>query len=97
MKYDMKVTITDPNTLGGMVSELVFDLTCNFVYDETQYGNGYYVSIQGKDFYRQVIDLRYDKSFDRDNKEKWLMDWAKSYWSGKDGAWVVKSLIIAKI
>lgn len=97
MKYGMKVSITDPNTLEGMVSELFFDLTCNFVYDDTQYGNGHYVSINGKEFYQQVIDLRYDTSFDRDNKEKWLEKWARNYWSGKDGAWAIKTLEIVKL
>jgi hypothetical protein len=92
----MEVKITDPNTPEGMISELYFNLECIFSYDENQYGNGHYVVIQGKDFYRQVIDLRYDKSFDRENKEKWLMEWAKNYWSGKDGAWAVKSLMISK-
>ena len=97
MKYNMSVRITDPNTSEGMVSELYFNLECIFTYDEDQYGNGHYVSIQGKGFYRQVIDLRYDKSFDRDNKAEWLETWAKNYWSGKNGAWVIKSLEIAKI
>ena len=97
MTYNMKVTITDPNTPAGMFSELFFDLRCAFVYDEDTYGNGHYVSIGGKEFYKQVIDLRYDTSFDRDNKMKWLTDWAYSYWSGKDGAWTIKSLEISKV
>ena len=92
----MKVKITDPDTEKGLVSELFFDLTCQFVYDENQYGNGHYVSIQGKEFYRQIIDLRYDTSFDRENKEKWLEAWAKSYWSGKNGSWALKTVEISK-
>lgn len=97
MIYKMKVTITDPNTKEGLFSSLNFDLDCNFVYDPEQYGNGYYVSIAGKEFYRQVIDLRYDKSFDRYNKAKWLEEWAKNYWSGKNGAWAIKTLEIIKV
>ena len=96
MKYRMKVVITDPNTEKGMTSELRFDLDCTFTYDEAQYGNGHYVGISGKEFCRQVIDLRYDTSFNRNEKEQWLEKWAKSYWSGENGAWTIKSLEITK-
>ena len=92
MNYKMKVIITDPETLN----ELYFDLNCSFCCDPDTYGNGYYLSISGKDFYRQIFDLRYDKSFDRNNKEKWLEAWAWNYWSGKNGAWAIKSLEIMK-
>lgn len=73
-----------------------FDLECEFAYDEEQYGNGHYVSIKGKESYQQIIDLRYDKTFDRNNKEKWLENWARNYWSGENGAWAIKTLEIAK-
>lgn len=93
----MKVILTDPNTAKGMISELFFDLECNFVYDQEQYGNGHYVSIKGKEFYKTVIDLRYDQSFDSNNKEKWLEAWARKFWSGENGAWSIKSLAITKV
>lgn len=96
MKYQMKVVITDPETPKGMTSDLFFDLSCRFTYDEEQYGNGHYVSIGSKEFYRQVFDLRYDLTFDRNNKVKWLEDWARNYWNGKNGAWIIKSLEIIK-
>lgn len=96
MKYKMKVIITDPKTPKTMTSELFFDLECEFAYDEEQYGNGHYVSIKGKEYYQQIIDLRYDKTFDRNNKEKWLENWARNYWSGENGAWAIKTLEIAK-
>lgn len=96
MNYKMKVRITDPKTPKGMFSELFFDLECKFTYDENQYGNGHYVSIKGKEFYTQIIDLRYDCSFDRNNKEKWLENWARNYWSGENGSWVIKSLEITQ-
>lgn len=97
MKYQMIVKITDPNTPKGMVSELFFDLACNFTYNPDRYGNGYYVSIQSKEFYKQLIDLRYDKTFDRNNKEEWLKSWANDYWNGENGAWKIKKLLIKKI
>ena len=97
MKYSMKVRITDPNTPEGMFSELMFDLKCTFVYDEEQYGNKYYVNIKAEGFSPQYIDLRYDASFSADKKEEYLEKWARSYWSGKNGAWAIKSLEINKI
>lgn len=97
MTYKMKVTITDPDTKDGMFSSLYFALDCKFVYNPEQYGNGYYVSIKCKEFYKQIIDLRYDKTFDRNNKEKWLENWARNYWSGKNGAWAIRTLEIIKV
>ena len=96
MNYKMKVTITDSNTPRGMISNLYFELNCSFCCNANSYGNGYHLSISGKGFDKQVIDLRYDKSFDCNNKDKWLEDWARSFWSGKNGAWTVKSLEITK-
>lgn len=94
MRYTMNVTIEDPNTKDGMSSGLFFILDCDFVYDEEQYGNGYYVSMKGKDFSSKYLDIRYDKSFNRSNKSKWLEEWARNYWSGKNGAWIVKKIDI---
>lgn len=94
MSYEMKVTIEDPNTKYGMVSGLFFVLECNFCYDEEQYGNGHWVSIWGKDFSPRYLDIRYDVSFNRSNKSKWLEEWARSYWSGKNGSWSVKEIDI---
>lgn len=94
MSYIMNVTIEDPNTRDGMSSGLFFTLNCYFCYDEEQYGNGHYVTIKGKDFYEQTYDIRYDTSFNRSNKSKWLESWAKNHWSGKNGAWTVKEIDI---
>jgi hypothetical protein len=96
MTYKMKVQITDPETPKEMFSEMVFNLDCYFIYDEEQYGNGHYVNItNGKEF-QNYIDLRYDKTFNRNKKAEWLEQWARNYWSGKNGAWIIKSLEITK-
>lgn len=95
MKYQMRVVIEDPNVKPGMVAELLFDLDCEFHHNPNQYGNGYCLSISGKDFYKQIIDLRYDTSFDRNHPDIWLYTWAHNYWSGKNGAWKIKSLTIS--
>ena len=92
MNYEMKVRITDPNTQN----ELSYKLECSFSYDEEQYGNGFFLGIEGKDFSSQYFDLRYDRSFKKSEKEKWLEKWARNYWSGENGAWAIKSLEIKK-
>lgn len=96
MIYKMIVTITDPDTKKGMYSALRFVLDCTFVYDSEQYGNGYFLTIESENFETKYFDLRYDRSFKKAEKEKWLEDWAKNYWNGKNGAWAVKTLEIIK-
>lgn len=97
MKYQINVTITDPETPKEMYSGLTFNLEAVFFYDEEQYGNGHYLSIYGKGFSEQHYDIRYDTSFRRNEKAKYLEQWARNYWSGKNGAWVIKSLEIVKL
>lgn len=94
MKYTMTVLITEPKSKEGMSRGRLYTLDCDFVYDEEQYGNGHYVSIEGKGFSPQYFDIRYDRSFNRSNKSKWLEEWARSYWSGKNGAWIIKKIDI---
>lgn len=91
MNYEMKVVITKDE------KEKERTLDCWFSYDEEQYGNGHYVSIKAKEFYPQYIDIRYDKSFNISNKSKWLEEWARSYWSGENGAWSIKYIEITPI
>lgn len=97
MKYLINVVITDPNTPEGMISELYFKLEAHFFYDEEQYGNKHYLSITGKDFSMLSYDIRYDTSFRSDNKILYLIQWATNYWSGKDGAWKIKSIEIKEL
>ena len=100
MKYEMKVAIEDSISKRvlyaeeEMPSRLFFTLNCDFCHDEEQYGNGHYVSIEGDGFSPKYFDIRYDRSFNRSNKSKWLEEWARSYWSGKNGAWIVKEIDI---
>ena len=91
MEYEMKVVITKDG------DEKTYILDCGFSYDEEQYGNGYCASVEGKGFYPKYFDIRYDRSFNRGNKSKWLEEWARSYWSGENGAWSIKEIDIVPI
>lgn len=97
MKYQMIVKITDPNTPKGMNSKLIIRLYCCFAYNPKDYGNGYFLRIDGKLYGPIIFDLRYDKSFNSKKPEEWLKTWANNYWSGKKGAWKIKRLLIEKI
>lgn len=95
MKYQMIVKITDPNTPKGMFSELIIKLYCCFAYSPKEHG--YYLRIDGKLYGPIIFDLRYDKSFNSKKPEEWLKTWANNYWSGKNGNWKIKKLLIEKI
>mgnify|MGYP000017755948 CR=1 FL=1 len=93
MKYNVRATLINPDDeMEYTFNSIIF----SFIYDEDQYGNGYYCRIEGKNFYRQVIDLRYNKTFDSNNKEKWIENWIKNLWNGDNGAFVLKSYEIKK-
>ena len=47
--------------------------------------------------FENLIDLRYDKEFNREYKMAYLERWAKNYWTGKDGAYAIKKLIIETV
>lgn len=97
MKYSIKVVIYNPDTQKGMNSDIYLDLTAEFEYNPKQYGNGHYVCIKGDGFTKESYDIRYDRSFNRNRIEQWLEEWAHWYWSGKNGAYAVKSIKVAKI
>ena len=98
MKYTMTVTIADPETPKGMSSDLLFKIDCTFAYDHEQYGNGHFLKLKkrGIEGFENFVDLRYDETFDPNNKPAFLEKWARSYWSGKDGAYYVKAIRIEK-
>lgn len=96
MKYKITAIIANPKTEAGMCSDLVLKLTARFTYDANQYGNGYYVTIYGDKGFENVIDLRYDKGFNRNRKLAWLVKWAEDYWNGENGAYLLKSITVSR-
>ena len=96
MKYSMNVVIKDPNTEPGMVSDMLLTFQCYFISEEEGYGKKTFLNICSEDA-RNVIDLRYDKNYIRGKEKEYLEYWAKNYWTGKNGAWEVKSLSIEEV
>lgn len=98
MKYLMSVVIKDTNTESGMVSDMLLTFQCYFIKDDDNYtyGKKTYLSIIGKDS-DKYIDLRYDKNYNRGKEKEYLEYWANNYWTGKNGAWEIKSLNIMEV
>ena len=97
MKYKMTVWISNPDAQDGMNSTMMYDLTCAFAHNENDYGNGYWLGIEGKGFFGHGYDLRYDTSFNPKRKIAWLADWANNYWSGENGAYQLDEIKIGSI
>lgn len=99
MKYLMNVVIKDPNTEPGMVSDMLLKFRCCFIRDDEGYGKKTYLLIvgEGSDSYDSYIDLRYDKNYHRGKEKEYLEYWANNYWTGKNGAWEIKSLNIMEV
>ena len=98
MEYKMKVVVMNPNTVND---DVVFNLYCDFVCIEKDYGNKHYLYIGSDEssstyFSPIMYDLRYNKEFDKNNKEEWLKAWANTYWSGEKGSYKVKEIDIKK-
>lgn len=96
MKYNMTVTISDPNTPEGMNSTLILKMRAEFSHDPNTYGNGYYLAIIGQEGFQNLYDLRYNDSFRKDKKEDFLKAWASAYWSGTNGAYRLDDLKIER-
>lgn len=96
MKYLMNVVIKDPNTEPGMVSDMLLKFRCYFIRDDEGYGKKTYLSIVGEHS-DKYIDLRYDKNYHRGEEKEYLEYWAHNYWTGKNGAWEIKSLNITEV
>ena len=94
--YKMKVTITDPNTEVDMFSSLSIILHCKFYYDKSINSLGYYVEIEGKEFLQERYILGYFNLLSERQQIKWIENWARNYWDGKDDTWTIKTLEIEK-
>lgn len=97
MNYKMIVDIYDPNDSKDICSGLRLYLFCDVFCDRDDYGNGCYLSISGDCFSKQIFDVRFDKTFNIDEPDVWLKNWAKNYWNGCFGAWSIKRLQISKL
>lgn len=94
MNYLMNVVICDPCTPTGMNSDIFFKLNAEFSVDPETFGKKTWLHIQGNNRFEAYYDLRYDNEYHRGQEKEFLEYWAHTYWSGKDGAYKVKSIEI---
>ena len=95
--FEVRVRIENPEK----TKSTEYLLECEFLKEENGYGNGYHLSISGKEFSAPLFpgmyyDIRYDTAFRSDEMEEYLVSWAKKYWSGKNGAWTLKSVEVTR-
>lgn len=98
MHYKMKVTIAPvKDSIEPDSPEKTLNLDATFAIHDTSYGNKHYLYIKGDHGFAASYDIRYDRDFHPNRKAEYLKDWANWYWSGKDGAWKVKSIEVEHV
>ena len=87
--YHVLVTLADPNSTE--IEDYMYDPY--FCTDDDDYGNGTYLWWTCDNGY----DIRYDTDYDPDHEIAYLADFMDRRWSGKNGAWKLVSVSIARI
>lgn len=95
MRFNLYITIV--NT-GNSKQIHKLELTATFGKSNSGYGNNTLLMIKSmyEGNFEQMIDLRYDTSFDKEAPEVYIAKWIYNYWSGKNGSWDVKELKIIR-
>lgn len=92
-KYRLHVTLENPDKPDDLVD---MSYECEFEENKDTYGNGFYLGMKptsGKGM-MSVYDLRYDKEFHRKRKAEFLIYYAETFFSGKNGAWKLVSATV---
>lgn len=60
------------------------------------YGNDTYMLVKSRNdnSFEQCFDIRYDKEFNRNKPEIFIINWVYNYWSGENGSWNVSGCSI---
>ena len=77
------------NDPEGAMTTLIFSVKVSFHYNPDDYGNGYYMNIEGENepFGNSYIDIRYDRDFHRAKKISYIASYFENRYDGKNGAW----------
>ena len=94
MKFNIEVTIMNPKNFAKKKLYLLAE----YAKMENTYGNGLYLSIQGRGEtkFDQLFDIRY-MDIDPTILEVVIAKWAYSYWSGQNGAWDIVRFSIENV
>ena len=97
MKFNINITIFNPED-KKVKRELKY--VAVFAKTVNNYGNGYYLHIEsreGRIYFEQNYDLRYDTTFSPEYAEAYLANWVYKNWTGKNGSYDVADLRIWEI
>ena len=88
-----------PNKFGELpMRSLEFKVKVSFSCDPDDYGNGYYMAIEGENepWGCGCYDIRYDGSFNRNKKISYIAKFFESRYDGQNGAWTLLAIKIAE-
>lgn len=88
-----------PNDLGVRpMASLVCKAKVSFSYDPDDYGNGYYMFIEGKEepWGGQGYDIRYDRTFKLAKAISYIVRHFEDRFDGEDGAWTLLGIKVAE-
>lgn len=104
LNFIVKGIVKDPNEQKGMCSDIPFNITATFSYlddsDNFAYGNKTYLGLRGtfglNPHYSELFDCRYDKRLKTGHEIEYITQLLQDRYTGKDGAYIIKSLSIEK-
>lgn len=88
----------EPNEFGDRpMRSLQFKVKVSFSCDPDDYGNGYYMGIEGENepWGFGSYDIRYDGSFNPKKKISYIAKFFESKYNGQNGAWTLLGIKIA--
>ncbi len=99
-KYNVVYTImgkdyNDPNKASR---KLTFKVEIEFSYDPDDYGNGYYMDVEGENepWGFSGYDIRYDTKFNPEKKISYIARFFEETNNGQNGAWILLGIAIEK-
>lgn len=86
-EFLLDVTLVSPDFKDTQILKLIV----KFGGAKNDYGNGTYMLVKSRDSgsFEQCYDIRYDKEFDSNMPESYIINWVYNYWTGKKGSWHV--------
>lgn len=86
-RFLLDVSIISPDLTERSEMKLKVSLTNA----NSGYGNDTYMTVKSRngDSFEQCFDIRYDKTFDKNKPEVFILNWVYNYWSGENGSWSI--------
>lgn len=81
----LDVTLVSPDFTTTKSLKLIVKLAKS----NSGYGNDTYMLVKSRDSgsFEQYYDIRYDKEFNKNKPEVFIINWVYNFWSGENGSW----------